>query len=198
MLDAFDILVLPGWHNSGLDNWQSHWEQSFRGMRRVIQDDWDRPDYDQWAQRLSDRIAQCDRPVILVAHSLGTSLATRWAQEGHTGKVVGAFLVAPTDRDSEAALANSAITGFAPMNLKSLPFPSMVIASSNDPHVSPERARQFAEAWGSHYINVGPLGHIGASEKLGLWPEGVALFRRFLTDVVAPAIGGQLAAGNLA
>lgn len=122
----------------------------------------------------------CNRPIILVAHSLGTSLATRWAQEGSTDGVAGAFLVAPTDRETEAALNNSAITGFAPMALKTLPFPSMVVASSNDPHVSPSRAKQFVDAWGSLLVDAGALGHIGASEKLGLWPQGLVLFGRFL------------------
>lgn len=183
MFDTFDIFILPGWHNSGPDNWQSHWEQAFPSMQRVVQDDWDRPDYARWAQRLSGRIAQCRRPVILIAHSLGTSLTTRWAAEGQTGRVAGAFLVAPTDRDSEAALANSAITGFAPMNLQPLPFPSMVIASSNDPHVSAVRARQFAEAWGSRHIDIGPAGHIGAAEKLGLWPQGLVLLGRFIESI---------------
>lgn len=187
MLDAFHVLILPGWHNSGPDNWQSHWERAFPSMQRVIQDDWERPDYARWAERLSDRIMQCDRPVILIAHSLGTSLATRWAEAGDTGRVAGAFLVAPTDRDTDAALANSAITGFAPMRLKTLPFPSMVVASNNDPHVNPERARQFAQAWGSRYIDIGSSGHIGASEKLGLWPQGLVLFGRFLADIEAAA-----------
>lgn len=183
MLDEFNIIILPGWHNSGPDNWQSHWEQAFPFMQRVVQDDWDRPDYERWAQRLDEKIQQCDRSAILIAHSLGTSLATKWAGDEPSKKVVGAFLVAPTDRETAAASENSAITGFAPMNAKRLPFPSMVVASSNDPHVSELRAQQFAQAWGSRYINIGPLGHIGASERLGLWPQGLILFGRFLADI---------------
>ncbi|WP_243771737.1 alpha/beta hydrolase [Burkholderia sp. D-99] len=183
MTDAFDILTLPGWQNSGPDNWQSHWELAFPSMQRVVQDDWAKADYEAWAKRLSGQVAQRTRPVILAAHSLGTSLATRWALTEKSALVAGAFLVAPTDRDTDAALANPAITGFTPTALQTLPFPSMVVASSNDPHVSVERARQFADAWGSRFINAGRLGHIGASEKLGMWPQGLVLFGRFLADL---------------
>ncbi|MGV1791340.1 RBBP9/YdeN family alpha/beta hydrolase [Rhizobium sp. A37_96] len=187
LFDGFDVLTLPGWHNSGPDNWQSHWERAFPTIQRVSQDDWDHPDYVKWARNLSARVTQSNRPIIIIAHSLGTSLLTRWAQEGSTDGIAGAFLVAPTDRDTEAALANTAITGFAPMALRPLPFPSMVVASSTDPHVSIERARQFADAWGSVFVNAGPLGHIGAAEKLELWPQGLVLLGQFLSLLSAPA-----------
>jgi predicted alpha/beta hydrolase family esterase len=180
MFDDFDVLVLPGWHGSGPDSWQTHWQHAFPAMQRVMQDDWDTPRYDEWAKRLSDYIDRCSKPVILIAHSLGTSLTTRWSQEFDTSKVAGAFLVAPSDRESAKALANDAIKGFAPMMLAKLPFPTMLISSADDPHVSPERARHFADAWGSTFIDVGALGHIGAGEKLGLWPEGLILFGRFV------------------
>jgi uncharacterized protein len=75
----FDILVLAGLYNSGPDHWQSHWEAAFPNMRRVQQDDWDRPVYADWACRLSEAVDRCTKPVLLIAHSLGTSLVMRWA-----------------------------------------------------------------------------------------------------------------------
>src|SRR5215208_7744958 len=62
----FDILTLPGWHNSGPDHWQSHWEQAFPTMRRVVQDDWDAPVYADWSRRLSEEVERCARPVLLI------------------------------------------------------------------------------------------------------------------------------------
>ena len=77
----FDILILPGWDNSGPDHWQTHWEQAFPNMRRVEQADWHKPVFADWSRRLSEAIERCRRPVLLVAHSLGTSLVMRWADE---------------------------------------------------------------------------------------------------------------------
>ena len=67
------------------------------------------------------------------------------------------------------------VRGFAPMPLQALPFPSIVVASEDDPYVSMARARQFAEAWGSRIENIGPAGHINAESGLGNWPDGLAL-----------------------
>ena len=59
------------------------------------------------------------------------------------------------------------------MPLNRLPFPSIVVASSNDPHVTLDRAHQFAAAWGSRFVNIGVAGHI--SDTVGPWPEGLGL-----------------------
>ena len=166
----FDILVLAGRYNSGPDHWQSNWEAAFPNMRRVRRDDWDRPVYTDWARPLSKEVDRSTKPVLLTAHSLGTSLVMRWAHAAKTEAVAGAFLVAPSDQDR---LENNPSRGFGPMLLRPLPFPSMILASRNDERVSFERAQVFATAWGSHLIDVGPLGHIGSTAKLGLWPQGL-------------------------
>ena len=62
--------------------------------------------------------------------------------------------------------------------LDKLPFKSVVAASENDEYVSLERARQFADAWGSEFINVGAKGHINANSGFGEWNEGLELFKK--------------------
>ena len=198
----FDILVLTGIYNSGPDHWQSHWEAAFPNMRRVQQDDWDRPIYADWARCLSEAVDRCTKPVLLIAHSLGTSLVMR---EAHTAKiqaVAGAFLVAPSDQDlfendPDPPRASDGsryfrTRGFSPMLLQSLPFPSMVLASRNDECVSFERAQTFAKAWGSYLVDVGALGHIGSAAKLGLWPEGLVWLGQFIGSLppLSPATNG--------
>jgi predicted alpha/beta hydrolase family esterase len=42
------------------------------------------------------------------------------------------------------------------MPTSKLPFASTVVASKNDDFVSLDRAKYFAEKWGSDYINIGP------------------------------------------
>ena len=158
----FDVLIIPGWDDSGPDHWQTHWERAFPNMRRVQQDDWRKAVFEDWALQLSEAVLRCRKPVLLVAHSLGTSLVMRWAEEVGSGTIAGAFLVAPTDQDLLDE-SDGAARGFGPMLTEPLPFPSMVLASQNDEFVSLERARFFAESWESSFVNLGALGHVGSA-----------------------------------
>jgi len=159
------VLILPGLGGSGPDHWQTAWRNAFPTMQRVEQANWEKPVYEDWSARLTDAVTRAERPVVLIAHSLGTSLTMRWSfdQSGAVRKVAGAFLVAPTDRDRFDASPSSPVRGWGPMILERLPFPSMVVASRDDDRVSFERAGAFAKAWGSTLIDAGNLGHIGSS-----------------------------------
>ena len=107
----------------------------------------------------------------------------RWGHEARARDVQGAFLVAPSDRDRFDTDPDGPIRGFAPMVLKPLPFPSMVLASRDDERVSFERARAFAQAWRSSFVDVGALGHIGTAAKLGLWPQGLIWLGQFIASI---------------
>ncbi|MFI5019335.1 MAG: RBBP9/YdeN family alpha/beta hydrolase, partial [Dongiales bacterium] len=123
----FDILILPGRDNAGPDHWQTQWEQAFPTMRRVQQAEWRTPVFADWSQRLTEAVQRCRKPVLLVAHSLGTSLVMRWAEEAKVGAVTGAFLVAPSDRDRPSTDPDGPPRGFGPMLTEAFPFPSMVL-----------------------------------------------------------------------
>jgi uncharacterized protein len=184
-IEDMTVLILPGFGGSGPDHWQTWWEQAFPAFRRVEQADWDRPVYPEWAARLTEAVESSERPVVLVAHSLGTSLAMRWSLEhpGPASRVAGAFLVAPTDRGRFDQSPDSPARGFASMMLQPLPFPSAVVASRDDDRVSFERAQTFARAWGSTLIDAGRLGHIGSAAKLGVWPFGLFWFGQFVASL---------------
>lgn len=190
-LTDLDILILPGLNGAGADHWQTAWEQAFPTFKRVQQASWEEPLYADWSARLTGAVAQATRPVVLVAHSLGTSLVMRWTfdQPDSARKVAGAFLVAPTDRDRFDATHRTPIRGFGNMILQRLPFPSAVVASRNDDRVSFDRAETFARAWGSTLIDAGNLGHIGSASKLGLWPFGLLWFGQFVGSL--PAVMGE-------
>jgi predicted alpha/beta hydrolase family esterase len=181
----FTILILPGLGGAGADHWQTAWGQAFPGMQRVEQANWETPVYAAWSARLTEEVSRATRPIVLVAHSLGTSLTMRWAfeQPEHARKVAGAFLVAPTDRDRFDASPSSPVRGWGPMILKPLPFASMVLASRNDDRVSFERAEIFSKAWNSTLVDAGNLGHIGSAAKLGLWPFGLFYFGQFVGSI---------------
>jgi hypothetical protein len=168
-------LILPGLHNSDPGHWQSRWEAEDETMDRVIQDDWETPHCADWVVRLDQALAYAGPEILLVAHSAGCALVAHWAVGCQRGQVRGALLVAPSDPEAPSFPVGA--TGFAPIPLLRLPFPSIVVASSNDPFVTVARAQTFASAWGSEFVMIGGAGHINTASGLGDWPEGLALLR---------------------
>jgi predicted alpha/beta hydrolase family esterase len=53
-----------------------------------------------------------------------------------------------------------------------------VVASTDDLYVALERAEEFARAWGSELVNIGPAGHVNSASGMGDWPMGFALLER--------------------
>ena len=164
------ILTIPGYGGSGKGHWQTIWESEDSAIIRVEQDDWDKPQLEQWVDRLDSYINK-DEHYILVGHSLACALISHWASKHNTSAIIGALLVAPADVDSPMHTPEE-IRNFMPMPLKKLPFKSIVVASDNDPYVSFERAKFFADAWGSRIINFGSNGHINAESELSSWELG--------------------------
>ena len=177
----YEVLTLAGLWNSGPAHWQTQWEHKHPQWLRVPHRDWETPERDEWVAELEAAIALCRRPPVLAAHSLGCSLVTRWAASASPLKIAGAFLVGSSDTDAPSY--PDCTTGFQPMLLERLPFPSIVVASGDDPYVSPARARRFAQAWGSVYIEIGDAGHINGDAGYGPWPEGERLLLDFCARV---------------
>jgi predicted alpha/beta hydrolase family esterase len=176
-----DILILAGLWNSGPQHWQTHWERKYSKWERAAHRDWNNPERDEWVAELDAAIAACQGMPILVAHSLGCMLVAQWALSKSTLKVAGAFLVAPSD--TEAPSYPIPANGFAPVPMAPLPFPSIVVASTDDPFAHIDRTRAFAAAWGSRLVEIGDAGHITDSSGFGDWPEGEALLEEFCRDL---------------
>lgn len=175
-----NVLTLPGWQGSGTRHWQTLWEQR-HGYRRVEQHDWKRPLRGDWSARLEDVVLSCTESAVLVAHSLGCILVVAWAaHSAHTQRVKAALLVAPPDVERDDLRVQ--LPGWSPIELNALPFPSVVVASRDDPHCAFESARAFAQAWGSQLIDHGACGHINAESGLGSWPEGHVLLQDLMKD----------------
>lgn len=175
MIQASDVLLLPGWQNSGPGHWQTLWEQQ-HGFVRVDQHDWMRPLRGDWNARLEEVLLAQPAPVVLVAHSLGCALVAAWAAHSRqTARVRAALLVAPPELERDDLRVM--LPGWAPMARQRLPFPSVLVASSNDPFGSLSHAQGLAQAWGSRLVDAGPRGHLNAESGLGDWPEGLALLQ---------------------
>jgi uncharacterized protein len=164
------ILVVPGLGGSGPDHWQSHWERSYPGARRVEQSDWNRPVRSLWLEQLAAAVESMPG-AMLVGHSLGCVLIADLARWRPDLRIGGALLVAPADVD-RADWAAPQVREFAPMPQARLPFRAVVVASMNDPYMSIERADVVAEAWGAGMINAGSCGHINVASGFGPWPAG--------------------------
>jgi predicted alpha/beta hydrolase family esterase len=173
------ILLIPGLGNSGPQHWQTYWEQRYH-YPRVVQADWEQPAGPAWVAALAAAIAQAPAPVVLVAHSLGCSTVAKWAQQfpAAAAAVAGALLVAPADTDRPDF--PTVVTDFAPMPMQALPFPSIVVASTDDEFVTLPRATAFAAAWGSELVNAGAQGHLNAASGLGDWSVGHQLLARLV------------------
>jgi uncharacterized protein len=177
-----NILILPGWQNSGPDHWQSRWE-TLHGYRRVDQHDWRTPKRGDWIARLEDVILATEGPVVLVAHSLGCILTAAWAQVSRsTARVQGALLVAPGDAERDEL--RSVLPSWAPIVRQPLPFRSVLVGSRNDPYCTFDTAQSLAQSWGSRFVDLGACGHINAESGLGDWPEG----HRLLLDCAGSQI----------
>lgn len=172
------VLVVPGLGGSGAGHWQSVWESANPALRRVVQRDWSNPDLAEWLETLHRHITACEIAPVLVAHSLACSLVAHWVKTFGRG-VKAALLVSPSDVESPAHTPDI-VRSFSPIPLVRFPFPSIVVASTNDPRVGLERAQFFARSWGSRFVAVSAAGHINESSGLGEWAEGKKLLQELL------------------
>lgn len=172
------VLIIPGIGNSGPQHWQSLWQQAEPGWRRLRVADWEQVQADDWLAALEREVAELGVGGVLVAHSLGCLTVAQWAAQSELAAgIAGALLVAPPDPQGAAFPAQQA-RGFLPAR-EPLPFPALVLASSDDPYSTIEKARDMARAWAAEFQVLGPLGHLNAASGLGEWPQGRALLNRF-------------------
>lgn len=175
-------LIVPGLGNSGPDHWQSIWERDRRDCERVPLGCWEQPSRNVWVGRIDQAVRQAPCPVVLVGHSLGCAAIVWWAQmmgEATAGDVVGALLVAPPDVDRSP---DPRLAAFGPTPRGILPFPSIVVASEDDPYCAFDYAQDLAGGWGAEFVSAGAAGHLNAASELGRWEEGQDLLGSLLHD----------------
>jgi predicted alpha/beta hydrolase family esterase len=126
-------------------------------------------------------IETAGRPVILIAHSLGAIAAVHAASRG-AESVKGAFLVAAPAQERLAGVAE-ADPAFRPYPREKLPFPSVLVASRDDPYSEVAQSEALARDWGAKLIDAGSAGHINAESGHGPWPEGLLQFASFLRQL---------------
>jgi predicted alpha/beta hydrolase family esterase len=172
-----DLLFVAGLNGSGPDHWQTRWRKRLPTARLVEQADWDRPDRSLWVRAIVEACEAAQRPIVLVAHSLGVTALVHAAPLLPVGPVKGALLVSPP---SDEALTRVGAGEFTPTPAAPLPFPSLLVASQNDPYGDYRFAETKAAQWGSRLVAAGEAGHINADSGHGPWPEGLMQFASFI------------------
>jgi predicted alpha/beta hydrolase family esterase len=172
--DSVTHVFIAGISSSGPEHWQAIWHARTANSVWVEHTSWDNPVRDVWVKELDDALKAIEGPKVLIAHSLGCTLVAEWASECHDDAVAGAFLVAMPD--VHGPTFPSAARGFGSPRYGRLPFPTLVVASGNDPYSSLEHSVAAAERLGARLVNVGLKGHLNADSGVGDWPEGWSLF----------------------
>ncbi|MBK9079784.1 MAG: alpha/beta hydrolase [Hyphomicrobium sp.] len=167
-------LIIPGLRSSGPAHWQSWFETQIVSTVRVIQPDWTTPDLNAWSARIRRDITRTPGRLYIVAHSFG-ALAAVQAANNHATRIAGALLVAPADPDKFGV---SSLLPHDP-----LPFPTVVVGSTNDPWMSLQKAADWADGLGAEFVNLGAAGHINVDSGFGPWPEGLQLLERLRRTV---------------
>ena len=177
-------LIVPGYKGSGETHWQTWIENHIAGAQRINQN-WDEPILARWADNIRLAIDHCPQSVWLVAHSFGC-LASVAAAVDRADKISGLMLVAPADperftpsgvRPIDDRNSTESIRGLLPT--KRLKFPSIIIASTNDPWMQLAKAKLWGECWGSKVLALDSVGHINTASGFGPWPLGLKLLREF-------------------
>lgn len=177
MNSNLDVLILPGWGDSGPEHWQTLWLNKYPHFKRVVQRDWINSDLNEWLDTLSRYVDNCSSKVILVGHSLSSILIPHWAGRNDTSRIAGALIVAPTDVERRETCPPES-WGFGPIPRQRLPFPSIVVVAEGDPYADFKTVEQLAHIWGSELVNIGKGAHINVASGFGPWPLGEELLKR--------------------
>lgn len=175
VLNVINRSHLPRHREFCPQHWQSIWEQSNPEFVRVPQRDWDNPVCDEWASVLETTVQHIGSSIVVVAHSLGCLAVAHWAKKAHS-PIKAALLVSVPDPEGRSFPVEA--VGFAPLPNQRFSFPSIIVASTDDPFGSLVHAQRYASAWGSHLVNIGKAGHVNADSGLGRWEEGYAMLQQ--------------------
>lgn len=174
-LRELDVVLVPGLSDSGPEHWQTRWQARLPNVRRLVGVDFDRPTRAAWDPAIAALVAAATRPVALVAHSLGVHAAVHAAGLAAPGKIVAGFLVAPPDAAALGGIAEID-PAFLPIPTAPLSFPSLLVASRDDPYAAFAASEAMAADWGAQLVDAGAAGHVNAASGHGPWPEGLMRF----------------------
>ncbi len=168
--------IIPGYQGSGPDHWQTWIQGKEPNFTRIEQRDWNEPNLEEWAENIDQAIASYDpQNVVLVAHSLGCLTVAQWVKR-YNRQIKAALLVAPPDADLIRSKINENLLAETPTH--NIPFKTTLVASTNDPWISIEKAKAYAQFWGSEFVIIGDAGHINNLSGYGEWEQGYEILKK--------------------
>jgi predicted alpha/beta hydrolase family esterase len=176
------VLIVPGLRDHVPDHWQTLLAAKLPHVCSVAPLEHDKLSCAARVDAIDRALGTIEGPVIIVAHSAGAMMVAHWAARGATREIRGALLAAPADLETPMPTGYPEIDvlkehGWLPIPRGTLPFPSIVAAGSNDPLTRLDRAREFAQAWGSRFVELGEVGHLNPASGHGEWPRAEAFIR---------------------
>ena len=184
------VLIIPGLRDHVAAHWQTLLESQLIKVRSVPPAETDKLSCANRVARIQAELEKIKGPVILVAHSAGVLMTVHWAAL-HQREIQGALLVTPPDLaaswpehypSADTLLAE----GWSPLPNQKLPFPSIVVASSNDHLAQYQAVELMAETWGSQLLNAGAVGHLNPAAGFGHWPDAEQLILQLDALQTAP------------
>jgi predicted alpha/beta hydrolase family esterase len=170
------FVIVPGLRGPVENHWQTILATKLPNVVTVPSFDRDKLDLIGRIDDLVQTVQNSSGPVTLVAHSAGVLVTAHWAATHDTSKVQGALLATPPDLVKQLpaeypSLAELGAAGWLDVPRERLDFPSIVAGSTNDPLADIDNVRALADSWGSHFENVGPVGHLNPAAGFGEWPQ---------------------------
>lgn len=184
-------LFVPGLRDHVEDHWQTHAARAMPGSATVAPLDADRLSRAARVAALDRALKAIPGAVTIVAHSAGCLTLAHWAL-APTRPVRAALLVTPADIENPLPAGYPEIVdlkagGWMPIPRRALPFPTLVVASRNDPLADFDRTEAFAAAWGAALHDAGDVGHLNPAAGYGPWPQLDELLGRLDRQVVSSA-----------
>jgi len=182
------VLIVPGLRDHVEMHWQTRLEVGLRAEGRAVASvpPMGRTDLDRATKvaAIEAAVSRIDGPIVLVAHSGGCIMVAHWAWQTRLAHRIHAALMA-TPPDFDQAMPDGYPTrrslsegGWFPIPRGSLPFPSLVAASRNDPLGRYEAVTELAKSWGSELIDLGNVGHLNPASGFGDWPLADTLIQQ--------------------
>ena len=183
------ILIIPGLRDHVEAHWQTYLAKELPNCVTVPPLEQDKLSCQARLDAIDRALDRIDGPVLIVAHSAGCMMVAHWALR-RARPILGALLAAPADVETQMPAGYPtkdvlADNGWTPIPRQRLPFPTLLAASSNDPLTQLDRARRFANDWGSQLVELGPVGHLNPASGHGHWPEAQQLIQNLLAQIEA-------------
>jgi len=176
------VLFVPGLRDHVVEHWQTHAAAALPGSITVEPLAENGLSLAARVAALDAALAGIEGDVVLAAHSAGCLMVAAWASSPDR-KVRAALLVTPADVElplppGYPTLEALAAHGWLPIPRERLPFPTVVVASRNDPLAGFDRVAALASHWGADLHDAGEVGHLNPAAGFGPWPPALALLEQ--------------------